>query len=38
MKIFEEMFDVLPANKKSLALEINKPPFSVNVREKIKTK
>jgi hypothetical protein len=34
----EEIFDVPPANNKFLALHTNKPPFSVNVREKIKTK
>jgi hypothetical protein len=34
----EEIFDVPPANNKFLALQTNIPPFSVNVRQNIKTK
>jgi hypothetical protein len=32
----EDIFDVPPANNKFLAFETNNPPFSVNVRQKIK--
>jgi hypothetical protein len=35
---FDETFDCPPANNKFLAFDTNKPPFSVNVRQKIKTK
>jgi hypothetical protein len=34
----EETFDVPPANNKFLDFDTNKPPFSVNVRQNIKTK